>query len=604
MAVDLKNLALQAKERKPKNFPFIEALLAGIVIVIMAALFLDTKNMPHQSANRLVQTSGGSCALSFDVLSVNPTIARDFNLPYAAGVLVNSPATGAARRLIDIRRGDVILQINKQNVDSANHFAYLMSNIQPGDNISFLISRNGKNLTVSGKIPIEAGVDIFDARGMPVFVSLIIVVITFTMLFLNFFNRTVCVTLGAVLMLIAGSAFGFYNQSEAFDAIHMSPIFVLVGMSIFAIFLEDLKFFDYLAKKMVLSMKGDKIKIIFALCVLTAITSAFMNNISIILIVVPITIYVARGLHFDPIPVVISEVISSAIGGNITPIGDFSNMLMATSAGLSFIDFILYMGPICTICLVVFLWYMWYFEFRHFQKVKSPTNEKIFLQKIEEDIHSIKMDWPAIKRVLFVLGSVIVAFLVLPFFKVHLAPIAMGGGFILLALENSKAKDVIKKISFTDILFFVALFIIVGGCLYSGLIKIVSDILAAMSMGNQVGYFLLLMWISAIFTAFMNAGPATAFFVPIVISSGYADFTDVIWWAINIGSIAGACACISGASAGVISQTLVEDLYPARVDGKLQEGLTFASYSRRGIPTAIMILILSSIYIIILSMKP
>ena len=120
----------------------------------------------------------------------------------------------------------------------------------------------------------DAGVDIFDAQGLPVFISLVIIVVTFTMLFLNLFNRTVCVTLGAVLMLIAGSALGFYNQSEAFDSIHMSPIFVLVGMSVFAIFLEELKLFDYFSKQMVLSMKGDKIKIIFALCILTAIASA------------------------------------------------------------------------------------------------------------------------------------------------------------------------------------------------------------------------------------------------------------------------------------------------------------------------------------------
>lgn len=603
MAVNIHKFSHQPKATGLKSFPIIEAAIALIVIIMLAALFLDTKNMPVQSTKRIAQTSGSS-ALSFDVISVNPVIAREFNLAYAAGVLVNSPPTGAARRLIDIRRGDIILQFNKVNIESANHFAYLMSTAQPGDNLSFVISRNAKNLTIAGKVPMDAGVDIFDAQGLPVFISLVIIVVTFTMLFMNLFNRTVCVTLGAVLMLIAGSALGFYNQTEAFDSIHMSPIFVLVGMSVFAIFLEELKLFDFLAKRMVLSMKGDKIKIIFALCILTAAASAFMNNISIILIVVPITIYVARGLHFDPIPVVIAEVISSAVGGNMTPIGDFSNMLMATSAGLTFIDFLIYMTPICVILMAVFLWYMWFFEFRHFQKTNSTVNASVFLEEMEESLKVMKLDWPAIKRVLFVLGSVLVAFIVLPIFKVHLAPIAMGGGMILLAIENDKAKDVIKKISLTDILFFVALFIIIGGCLYSGLLKIVSDILTAVAQGNQVAYFLLIMWVSAIFTAFMNAGPATAFFVPIVISSGYADFTDVIWWAINMGSIAGSCACISGASAGVISQTLVDEHYPARVDGKLREGLTFASYSRRGIPTAIIFLIISSIYIVILGMLP
>ena len=212
MTVNIHKFSYHSKSQEPSTFPFIEAAIAVIVIVMLAALFFDTKNMPVQSAKRIAQTAGSS-ALSFDVLSVNPVIAREFNLPYAAGVLVNSPPTGAARRLIDIRRGDIILQFNNVNISSANHFAYLMSTAQPGDNLSFVISRNGKDLTVAGKIPMDAGVDIFDAQGLPVFVSLIILVVTFTMLFLNLFNRTVCVTLGAVLMLISGSALGFYNQS-------------------------------------------------------------------------------------------------------------------------------------------------------------------------------------------------------------------------------------------------------------------------------------------------------------------------------------------------------------------------------------------------------
>ncbi|MBF0521949.1 MAG: PDZ domain-containing protein [Candidatus Omnitrophica bacterium] len=598
-----RTMAVKMRNSRATGFPLLETSIAVVVLVILTALFFNTKNMPPQGASRVAQTAGGS-ALEFDVVTVNPIIAKDFNLPYAAGVLVNSTPTGASRRLIDIQRGDVILKYNNVDVQSANHFAYLMSTSKPGDNVIFIVSRNGQTLTVAAKIPVETGFGALDANGVNVFVSLVIIIVTFAALFLNLFNRTVCVTLGAVLMLIAGTALGFYNQSEAFDAIHMSPIFVLVGMSVFSIFLEDLKFFEYFSKRMVLTMKGDKVKIILTLCILTAVASAFMNNISIILIVIPITIYVAKGLSFDPIPVVISEVISSAVGGNMTPIGDFSNMLIATSAGLTFVDFLLVMVPICAICLGIFLWYMWYFEFRHIRQAKSSTTEKAFLKKIADDVEEMDLDWPAIKRVLYVLGSVIAAFIILPFFKVRLAPIALGGGFILLAIENQKAKNVIKKISLTDILFFIALFLIVGGALYSGLLKIISDVLTSMAMGNQVLYLILLMWTMAVFTSFMNAGPATAFFIPIIMSSGYADFTDLVWWALNLGSIAGSCACISGASAGIISQTLVEDLYPARSEGQVREGLTFSSYSRRGIPAAIMFLIMSSIYIVILSMLP
>ncbi|MEI6437202.1 MAG: SLC13 family permease [Candidatus Omnitrophota bacterium] len=600
MALNIRRTIQEDNLKHVKSFPFMEAAIAIIVVIVLTALFMDSRTMPTHGQPRLAQ-AGGSNAIEFDGVTVNPVIAKEFNLPIVAGVLVNNVPKGNARRLIDIRRGDVILKYNNIDIQSASHLSFLMSQNKPGDKVSFVISRNGMKLTMSEKLPLNAGVDLFGTSGRNILVVLVIVAITFGMLFLNLFNRTVCVVLGAVLMLLAGTAFGFYNQTEAFDAIHMSPIFIFMGMSIFAIFLDDLRVFEYSAKKIVVMFRAKTIEVVFALCVVTALSSSFVNNISIILVVIPITIYIARGLNFDPIPVIVAELISSVIGGNMTPVGDFSNMLMASAAGLTFIDFLIVMGPMCAIFLGVFLWYMWYTEFRHNQKHHSAKLEKEFLAKVEGELEEMHMDWPRIKRVLIILGAVLVAFLVLPFFKVHLAPIALGGGFLLLAIENHKAKDVIKRISLTDMLFFIALFLIVGGALYSGMLKVVSDALVTMSMGNKILYPILLMFTMAIFTALMNAGPATAFLVPIVLHSGFADFTDVVWWALNLGSIAGACACISGASAGIVSQTLVEEMGK---DLKNKEGLTFASYGRRGIPVAIIFLVLSTFYIIFLSLLP
>lgn len=600
MAVSIRRSLPERSTNRYKSFPFMETAIALVVLVVLTALFLDTKTMSQPGTSRLAQV-GGSNALEFDVMTVNAIIAKEFNLSQVAGVLVNNVPKGSARRLLDIRRGDIILKYNGIDVQSSNHLAYLMSQSKPGDPVSFVVFRNGQTLNMADKIPVTAGVDIFGPNGWNIAVVLAIVAVTFTVLFLNLFNRTVCVTLGAVLMLIAGSRMGFYNQSEAFDSIRMSPIFIFMGMSIFTIFLEDLRFFEFVSKKIIVTLKADAVKVIFALCALTFFASALVNNISVILVVIPITIYAARGMNFDPIPVVIAEVISSAIGGNMTPIGDFSNMLMASSAGLTFLDFLMVMGPVCLLFLAVFLWYMWFFEWRHLKKAKPSKLEKVFLKQVQDDVKGMAMDWPNIKKVLTILGCVLVAFIVLPNFRIHLAPIALGGGFLLLAIENQKAKDVIKKISLTDMLFFIALFLIVGGALYSGLLKVISNGLISMSMGNKILYPILLMWTMALFTAFLNAGPATAFFVPIVMHSGFADFTDVVWWALNLGSIAGACACISGASAGIISQTLVEDLGP---DFKDKKGLTFAGYSRRGVPIAMIILMISSLYLMFLSNVP
>ena len=149
MALNIRRSMEEDRLSHFKKFPFMEAAIALVVIVVLAALFMDTRHMPQQGAPRLAQSGGGTNAIEFDGITVNPVIAKDFNLPQVAGVLVNNVPLGSARRLIDLRRGDVILKYNNTDVQSANHLSYLMSQSKPGDNISFVIARNGKALNMS-----------------------------------------------------------------------------------------------------------------------------------------------------------------------------------------------------------------------------------------------------------------------------------------------------------------------------------------------------------------------------------------------------------------------------------------------------------------------
>lgn len=590
--------------RRRKGFPFFETAIGLIAAIVLAALFFDTKNIPPNGALRVSQNTGGN-ALEFNVRAVNQIIAQDFNLSHDRGVLVDSSPTGVARRLFDIRRGDIVLQYNNINVESVNHFAYLLSTSNPGDTISFLVWRSGRKVTVSGKIPPEAGVHFLGPKTRDILVVCAVIILTFTVLFMNIVHRTVCVTLGAVLMLVAGSVFGFYAQADAFDSIRLSPIFILAGMSVFAIFLEDLRFFEYVSKKIILLLKADGIKIILAFCALTCFVSAFLDNISTVLVLMPISIYAAKSLNYDPIPIVIAEVIAATVGGGATAIGNFPNILISSSTGLTFNAFLLYMLPISVLFTVVFLWYMWFSEFRHHRQAEGEeAMRKAFLEKTKEEVSAMRMDWPRIKRVLVILGSVIIAFMILPGFRVQQAPIALGGGFLLLAIEKDKAKEVIKKISLIDLLFFIALFLIVGGALYSGLLGVISNFLVSVSMGNKILFSVFLLWTVAVFTAVLNAGPAAAFFIPIVMQSGYANTTDVVWWAVSLGTVAGACAFMSGASAGIIAPGMVEKFCPPAVAGKKTEQLTFASYSKRGIPIALIFLAIATVYLTLLCMLP
>ncbi|UCC95278.1 MAG: hypothetical protein JSW40_00595 [Candidatus Omnitrophota bacterium] len=577
--------------------------LCVIIVIVLLALFNDggVSNRQTQSTSASFSSSH---SLELEVINVNSVIARQFNLKSVAGVLVNTAPTGTIKRLLGLRRGDIILKYNNVTVRSANHLASLMYQSHAGQVVTFLVSRKGRIFSTSAKIPQRADNGLLNPRRRDIFVAIAILGLIFTALFLNLINRTVCVTLGAVLMLVAGSFFGFYDQTKAFDSIRMSPILIFIGMSIFAIFLESLRFFDYVAKKMIVHTKADVIKVVFGLCLMTYFFSLFVNNLSTILVIIPITLYVSRGLNINPIPVVVAEIISSNIGGASTMIGDFPNMLISMSTGLIFFDFLIFMTPICFVLLLSLFWYMRRFEFIQKKNIKSPTLKKGFIKKMEEQILTIEVDWACVKKVLFILSCVIVGFMVLPFFRIKTATIALAGGFILLALENKKARGVLKKIRFTDVIFFISLFIIVGGALYSGLLKGITDIIVSLSVGNKMLYLILLIWGAAFFTAFLNAGPATVFFIPIVTHSHFAGSSDLVWWALSLGVLAGSSATITGATAGIVTQTILDEYNSVELKGKDRFLLTFSKYNRKGIPIALMFLVISSIYIIFLSTVP
>jgi Na+/H+ antiporter NhaD/arsenite permease-like protein len=575
----------------PESF-FNKLVITIIFIIAAVALFnwlpldiVDTPKTPF---------GVGANALEIDAMNVNHVIARQFNLPSVSGVLVNETPTGRARKTLDIKRGDVILEYNNTSVHSVGHLAYLMSQRRPGDTVTFQISRNGKIFSTSAKMPRAAEIaDVYNTTTFSIVIVLVILILTFSALFFNLLDRTVTVVMGAAFMLIWGSLFGFYDQAKAFDSIRMSPILIFIGMSVFSIFLERLKFFDYVAKNTIVKMKGDTIKVVFALCSITYLFSLLVNNLSTIMVMIPVTLYVCRGLNLNPVPVVIAEIVSSNIGGASTMVGDFPNMMISSSTGLEFFDFIIFMLPVCFILLLCLFLYMKRFGFTDKKKRSSAAMKKASLQRLKDEVENLDVDWLSVRRVLIILAFVILGFMVLPVFRIKPATIVLTGCFILLAIENKQAAEVIKKIGLADIIFFMALFILVGGALHSGLLKSISNFIVTLSAGHKMLYLILLMWTAAFFTAFLNAGPATVLFIPVVMHSHFAASSDIAWWALSLGVLAGSSATITGATAGIVAQTMLEESDLNENKGRF----TFRVYSTHGLPIALMFLIISSVYI-------
>jgi len=346
--------------------------------------------------------------------------------------------------------------------------------------------------------------------------------------------------------------------------------------------------------------KGDIPKIICALCFMTYFSSLFVNNLTTILVVIPITLYLSKGLKINPVPIAIAEIIASNIGGASTMIGDFPNMLIASSTNLMFVDFIIYMFPICFILLLCLLKYMKNSGLCHVNREGNAVLDSTFFKTLEEEVSNMDINWFSVKRVLFALVGLIIAFNILPFLGIRPATIALFGGFLILAIEKQYTKNVLKRVSFSNIMFFIALFIIVGATFHSGLLQIISDGITNMAMGNRTIYLLLLMWTAAIVTAFLNAGPATAFFVPVAMHSYFIACGSISWWALSLGVLAGSSATITGATAGIVTQTLFEENADSGTNIETSQKLTFTNYCKKGIPIALMFLVVSSIYIVFL----
>jgi Na+/H+ antiporter NhaD/arsenite permease-like protein len=577
----------------------VKVLSACLILLVLYALFFGHDVSDNSLTKVLVD---GANALELDVIEIDHVIARQFNLPGRSGVLVNDIPRGKTRKLFNIKRGDVILSYNNNNIQSPSHLRHLMSQSRAGDTVVFGVWRRGRTFFTSAKLPISAGV-----AGMPstavfnIAVVLAIIIVTFAALFFNLLNRVVTIVLGATLMLVAGSYMGFYSQAKAFDSIRMSPILIFVGMSVFSIVLEKEGFFDYLAKSTIIKMKGDLVKIVFALCMITYLFSLFANNLSTIIVMIPITLYVCQALNINPLPLIITEIIASNIGGASTMIGDFPNMLISSSTGLAFFDFIIFMFPICLVLLMSLFWYMKRYIVAEKGRRRSSALKKASLQKIKDELEKADINQAAIKMALVILLCVIISFIVLPVFRIKIATIALAGGFILLALQKGQAMGILRRINIADIVFFIALFIIVGGALHSGLLREVSGFITSVSGGHRLVYLLMLMWSAALFTAFLNAGPATALFLPIIMHSHFAGTSDIVWWALSLGVLAGSSATITGATGGIVTQTILEENKSFSAGKGDKRLLTFKNYSSHAIPVAVIFLLISSAYIVFLS---
>lgn len=528
------------------------------------------------------------------------------------GICVDHVNSDSPFHRIGLRRGDIITDIGQIHITDLQRFKEIVSTINPGSEIKLSILRKGKKIIFDLSFDRQTGfIEEFETRIFKTRTVIVIGIFAFVYFLIlnNIVGRIVSFPLGAVLILFIGYRYEFYVLPQAIQEINYHILLFIVGMNIIITVLNETGFFEHIAGTIAFYNRGNRTVLFFLFCILTYIVSAFMDNIATILVLIPLTLELAKELRFDPKPMVIGELIASNLGGASTMFGDFPNLLISFSSGLQFHDFILYEMPCCLIMLCAMFVYMRYKHSSFFVQEKNVSQKQQKAKMFSRTMIKPISDKKELSKGLIMLGFVITGMIFLRPLGINPGIVALVGGFLLMLVSSVPKGFLIKNAGWVDVAFFTSLFIIVGAAEACGLLAFVSQkIIVDLSAGHLLTMALLLMYLAALITAFMNAGPTAAIFIPIVNHFGVIPENNLFWWALSLGIVSGASASLYGASGGPLaSSILVKYWKKTRKNSnqdapliQIQNKLDMQEYFKTGGPIMIIFLIISTMYISLL----
>ncbi len=395
-------------------------------------------------------------------------------------------------------------------------------------------------------------------------------------------NRCVAALSGALLMIL----FNILPMEVGLSHVDFNTIGVLIGMMIFVAVVKNSGLFEYIAILTAKKAKGDPWKIMVSFIFITAILSAVLDNVTTVLLIGPMTIVITHILNLNPVPFLITQIIASNIGGTSTLIGDPPNIMIGSAANLSFTDFVINLGPVVVVLLFVVTIC---FKFIFGKKLIVEESHKQDILNLDEN--------KAIKDKTLLIKSVVVMIFILLGFTLHSiihiesSIVALTGATIMLMIGNQDIDEILASIEWSTIVFFISLFIIVGGLQEVGIINDLATALINATKGNPMLTMLIILWISAIVSSFLDNIPFVATLIPLILTME-AQGIDVmpLWWATSLGACLGGNGTLIGASANIVL---------ANVGQKHGHPITFKNYFKIGFPIMILTIIISTAYLIL-----
>lgn len=377
---------------------------------------------------------------------------------------------------------------------------------------------------------------------------------------------------------------GVLNPTYFIQYVDFNVIFLLVSMMIIVSITTRSGVFNYIANNLLKMTKGHPIAILAVLGIFTAVTSAFLDNVTTVILIMPITFFIAKELDIDPIPYLLTEIFASNIGGTATLIGDPPNIIIGSAAGFSFMDFVNNLTVVVAIILVVVLALLSLI----FKKKLHASEEKMKEVANIDNSNTIK-DKALLIRSMTVLGLVILGFVTHDITHIETCVAAMLGASFLLLFE--KPTDILRDVEWNTIFFFIGLFIIIGGVEASGGIKLMAEWILKVTQGSQEAASMLILWASGVISGFIDNIPYTATMSPMLVEIEKAmgtDYTTPLWWCLSLGACLGGNMTMIGAAANVIvSETSAKHGHP----------MFFLRFMKYGVLIVLISLAICSVYV-------
>ena len=400
-------------------------------------------------------------------------------------------------------------------------------------------------------------------------------------------HRTVAAMLGALLMILSG----ILSQDTALHHIDFNTLGLLVGMMVLVGVTSHTGLFDYVAIKAARMAKAEPRRILVYLGLITAVFSGFLDNVTTVLLMVPVTFSITQKLHINPMPFLLTQIIASNVGGTATLIGDPPNIMIGSAVKeLTFMAFIENLAPIAIFNLLIVIFLV---EIIYRKGLKTTPELQAELMRLDE--RKALKDRRLLSRALFVLALVILGFFTHSVTHIESSLIALTGGFLLLLLAGGShhlVEKTMKSVEWATIFFFIGLFIAVGGLIETGIINSLAARAVAVTGGDVTATSLMVLWLSALVSSVLDNIPFVATMIPLIQNMGAMGVSNLepVWWSLALGACLGGNGTLVGASANLIVAGLAAERGVK---------ITFIQYFKIGFPIMLLTIVLSTVYVYI-----